>query len=181
MRGVPVFGQRAESGRGWPRICILRRAACLGLVLVLLAGARAAAAAEFVGTTPCGAVARDFLAVPGAEKCDLIKWQLDVSPEAEAKTYKLTATYGLLEPSGQRLVGGGTTVTLAGVLNVRKGARHDENAAVYEIRHPESKAVLRFALLNDNLIHLMDREGALVAGNEFWSYTLNRKGVGGTH
>jgi hypothetical protein len=147
----------------------------------MLAGARAATAAEFVGTSPCGAIARDFLDVPKAEKCDKITWELTVSPEGDPKTYKLTVTYGLLEASGQRLVGGGKTVTLTGLLNVRKGARHDDNATVYEMRRPESQAVLRFAVLNDNLIHLMDREGALVAGSEFWSYTLNRKGVGGTH
>jgi len=180
MRSVLSSGQPAESDRVSQHVGT-RAAAFLGVVLVTLAGARAATAAEFVGTSPCGAVAREFLGVPKAEKCDMIKWQLSVSPQAETKTYKLTATYGLLDESGQRLVGGGTTVTLGGVLNVRKGARHDENAAVYEIRHPHSRAVLRFVVLNDNLIHLTDREGALVAGNEFWSYTLNRKGVGGTH
>jgi hypothetical protein len=147
----------------------------------MLVGARAVTAAEFVGTSPCGVIVRDFLGVPRAEKCDKITWQLSVSPQAETKNYKLTVIYGLLEPSGQGLVGGGKTVTVGGVLDVRKGARNNENAVVYEIRHPESKAVLRFVVLNDNLIHLIDREGALVAGNEFWSYTLNRKGVGGTH
>jgi hypothetical protein len=133
---------------------------------------------EYVGTTPCGELPREFLGIPRAKPCDKITWRLSVSPDTKTNSYKLIATFGLQEQSAPGFVDGGTTVVLAGGLEILPGTKSRPDALTYEIKSDKSDRSLSFVMVNTNLLQLSDRDKSLMVGNEFWSYTLNRKGVG---
>ena len=138
----------------------------------------AAGSQEYVGTSPCGESVREFLGVSRTHPCDKITWRLAFSPGIKTNSYKLVATFGLQEQSAPGFVDGGTTVALAGELQMMTGTKSKPDALVYEVKSGKPDRSLSFVMVNTNLLHLLDRDRNLMIGNEFWSYTLNQKGVG---
>jgi hypothetical protein len=140
--------------------------------IILIAGWVSSRAAEFVGTSPCGVTVREFIGISETEPCDKITWRLDLLPEAN--TFTLNATYGLQEQSAPGFVDGAKTVTLKGALKIT-GTLPKQT---YTIKPDQSERVLSLRRVNDNLLQLLGPDNKSLIGNEFWSYTLNRKGAG---
>jgi hypothetical protein len=141
-------------------------------LIILLAARFVTHAQEYVGTSPCGAFVREFLGISQTEPCDKITWRLNLVPQSN--TFTLEVNYGLQEQSAPGFVSGGKTVTLQGELKT-SGTLPKQ---IYSIKAGKSQRALSIARVNDNLLQLLDREGKSLVGNEFWSYTLNRKDAG---
>jgi hypothetical protein len=139
------------------------------LATILLMGAVSSGAAEFVGTSPCGGTVREFVGILKTEPCDKITWLLNVSPDAN--TFTLTATYGLQEQSAPGFINRGKTATFEGALKISRTNAQQ----IYTIKPDKSERTLSLLHVNENLLQLLGPDGRLLVGNEFWSYTLNRK------
>jgi hypothetical protein len=140
------------------------------LALITLFGLVVNQAEEFVGTTPCGAAARDFLGIARASVCDKITWHLSLS----TNSYKLMATFGLQEQSAPGFVNGGTNVQSSGT--IEGGPR---STGHFKITDERSGRSISLKTVTDNHLQFVDAKRELMIGSEFWSYTLNKKGVGG--
>ncbi len=135
-----------------------------------------AAGVLFVGSTPCDASPRQFVGVPAGAQCERITWQLTLSdPTTATAGYSLIAVYGMQAQSAPGFVDGGTRLQLQGTWLIVKGRRSDPNAVVYRIAAGQPERTLDFLLLDDNLLHPLGENGALMVGNASWSYTLSRQ------
>ena len=150
----------------------------MGVIIVALLTAIAAAtsaqsSSEFVGSTPCDAAPRRFLAIPPTLKCEKVTWQLTVSggsglhsPEG---SYTLTAVYGIQIPGAAGFVDGGARAQLRGTwVGSMAGQR-----AVYTLVADNPRRSLSFVLFEGNLLHPQNDDGTLMVGNGGWSYTLH--------
>jgi len=89
-------------------------------------------------------------------------------------TYELNSAYGVSKQGTPDLVRGGTQIDMAGKWEVLKGTQSDPAATVYRLNPDDPPMTVSFVKISDDLIHLLDRDGALVIGNGAWAYTLNR-------
>jgi hypothetical protein len=142
------------------------------LVIILIVGCAPLHAAEFVGTSPCGAAVREFIGVSKTEPCDKITWHLNLVPDGN--TLILDASYGLQEQSAPGFVDGGKRVTFKGAFKITGPFPKQ----TYTIKTDGSDRALSILRVNDNLLQFLGPDGKLLVGNEFWSYTLNRKDAG---
>src|SRR5215471_526043 len=72
---------------------------------------------EFVGSTPCAPLPRDFLKIPSNGACECIRWQLTLhaGDVAESRgTYVLVTVHGTLETNGPGFFQGGTKTETTG-------------------------------------------------------------------
>lgn len=129
----------------------------------------------FVGSTPCGGVVREFLRIPNNTPCDKVQWRLHFADNPAGGSFRLSLIFGLQEPGGPGFVNGGKTLELQGKSELLHGS---ESRRYYTITAAEPARALSFLVINENLIHIVDSSRTLLVGNEFWSYTLNREGVG---
>src|SRR5580765_4382700 len=92
--------------------------------------------AEFVGSTPCDAVARDFLKIPNNAACECIRWQLRLhsSDVARGGTYTLVTTHGTWETNGHGFFQGGTKTETAGQWVTTIGQRANPHTTVYQLQ-----------------------------------------------
>ena len=133
----------------------------------------------FVASSPCDAASRPLLKIPEAADCELIKWRLTLYQDPGTltpSTYELTYTYGLPQQGTNGLSRGGTKVERKGRWAIVRGAKADAEASVYRLDQDRPQESVSFLKVDHNLIHLLDQDGSLVAGNAGWSYTLNRAG-----
>jgi hypothetical protein len=138
------------------------------LALMTSLAAVASRAGEFVGTTPCGAAVRDFLGIPRQSVCDKITWRISL----ETNSYKLIATFGLQEQSAPGFVSSGTNVQSSGKVE------GPIDAGQFKITDDLSGKSISLKNVTENHLQFIDANSRLMTGNEFWSYTLNRKGAG---
>ena len=132
----------------------------------------------FVGSSPCSDVTRALLNIPATANCELIKWKLILYQDLNTlapTTYKLNCVYGLPKQGTNGLSGGGTKVELEGKWTVGKGTKTSPFAVVYQLDPNKSHRSVSFLKVDQNLLHLLDRDGGLMIGNAGWSYTLNRR------
>jgi hypothetical protein len=141
-------------------------------LLTILMAAEISVAAEFVGTSPCGASVREFIGISKTEPCDKITWLLNLSPNSN--TFTLTATYGLQEQSAPGFIDRGKITTFEGALKISR----TNTQQIYTIKPAASERTLAVLKVNENLLQLLGPDGRSLVGNEFWSYTLNRKDAG---
>ncbi len=113
----------------------------------------------YIASTPANAVVRSFLGIPLTDSVDFIRWKLTIDNDH----YKLHCIYGIGKPNTNGFIGGGKIIGLSGDLKKRNNNYLLQNGTV----------ILKLAELNDNLLHVMDANGNLLAGNGGWSYTLN--------
>ena len=146
----------------------------LALALTLLPGVLPAAAEEleFGGTSPCGALPRQFIGIPAASDCDRITWRLTLS--TNERTFMLAAIHGISAQNAPGFVDGGTEVQLQGKWSLLKGTSTDPAATVYGLVTHGAERTLHFAVVSDNLLHPLDERKALMRGDASWSYTLSR-------
>lgn len=133
--------------------------------------------AVFAGTTPCSAQARPLPQIPADSDCEQMIWKLILrhDPATGAPTtYRLESAYGLPKQNTNDLAGGGTSIVMEGQWTISTGTRTDPKAIVYQLDPENPQTSVSFLKINENLIHVLDREGALQVGNGAWSYTLSR-------
>lgn len=134
-------------------------------------------AGVFEGVTPCSAEARPLPQVPAESDCEQMIWSLVLYQDAKTgapTTYHLQSAYGLSKPNTNDLIDGGTPIVMEGTWTITTGAKSDPAATVYQIDPDDPQTTVSFLKVNENLLHVLDREQAMLVGNGAWSYTLNR-------
>lgn len=151
---------------GWIAVCV-----CL-----MQASRHSPDSKVFWASTPCDALPRAVLSVPATADCELIKWNvaLQYDPRTGVPTlFTLRYTYGMSKPSTEDLKNGGTTGVLEGKW---ASVTVNRNRVVYRLTPNTSpNQPLEYLRLQNNLLHLLDRDGKLMVGHSGWSYTLNGK------
>ena len=135
---------------------------------------------EFVGSTPCDDLPRQFLGIPTNSPCERIAWQLTLLTNQDTRlptTWKLVSTYGMQAHNAPGFVGGGTTVELQGTWAIVKGTKSNPDAVVYDLNADKPQKSMSFVKVGEQLLHFLNRDKSLLIGNASWSYTLNRKGM----
>lgn len=122
--------------------------------------------AVFVGTSTCAGFAKLFLAIPAAENCDRIKWQLSLYDSGK---YVLRREYGFHVDNRTYLSKGLTNI--AGAWKTVKGGTSTPVLVQLSADKPNSIA---FALVDQNVLHLLDANQNLAIGDSGASYTLSR-------
>lgn len=151
-------------------IVITRLATSALMLLPGLAPAGSSDTAEFVGSTPCGELPRQFIGIAAAAECERITWQLTLSPDR--RTFSLRAVHGMSARNDPGFVDGGTEARLQGTWSIGNAMDTERSATVYRLT--TGRRALEFALIGNNLLHPLDDRHALMVGNASWSYTLSR-------
>jgi hypothetical protein len=115
----------------------------------------------YTGSTPADPVIRLFLGIPLKDSIDFIRWQLIL----DDKHYTLNCNYGISKPNTNGFINGGKKIELNGTLSKEKN--------YYQLQNDNKN--LKMFELNTNLLHLLDTDNSLLAGNSGWSYTLNNR------
>lgn len=122
----------------------------------------------FVGTSPCADFLKAKLQIPAAENCDRIQWQISLY---DSSKYELTGEYGYHVDNRTYLKKGRTNLT--GTWTTAKGRAGDPNGVVVQIDRDQPRYIA-FALIDQNLLHLLDPNKHLAVGDSGASYTLSR-------
>lgn len=123
----------------------------------------------FTGTSPCADFVKPFLRIPSDVKCDRIKWQLSVRPGS--KTYELTREYGFHVDNRTYQSHGSSS--FQGTLATTKGRAYDPQATVFQL-HADKTQSIAFAVVDQNVLHLLDPNQRLTIGDSGASYTINK-------
>jgi len=157
-----------------------------GCVAVLLCGcahrtaiveARDSLATEYVGSTPGGALVREFLGgLASNTACHSISWQIALSTNQNSglpSTFSASALYHVPTRGNPNRSEDGPEVALQGTWEILKGAKSRPGAAVYRIAASNPQRSLSFVKIGNHLLHLLNPDGSLAIGNGGESYTLN--------
>lgn len=113
----------------------------------------------YVGSTPAAPVVRTFLGIPLDDSIDFIRWKFTVRDNR----YQLQCNYGIGKPNTNGFIKGGSKIELRGICTKENNYYQLQNGI----------KTLKVFELNDDLLHLMNADNSLLAGNGGWSYTLN--------
>jgi hypothetical protein len=132
---------------------------------------------EFVGSTPCNALLRDFLRIPSNAPCECIRWQLmlhagDVTGSRGA--YALVTVHGIAETNGTGFFQGGSKTETRGQWRTTVNEPPNSRSMAYQLQAADPHRSLSLVKIDENLLHLLTSNGRLMVGNDSWSYTLNR-------
>jgi hypothetical protein len=122
----------------------------------------------FVGTSPCADFPRPKLQIPGRENCDRIKWRVSLFDSGK---YELTREWGFHIDNRTYLPKG--TANFAGTWKIIKGRAGDPTGVVVQLDADKPNSIA-FALIDQNILHLLDPNKGLAVGNSGASYTLSR-------
>lgn len=122
----------------------------------------------FVGTSPCAGFLKAKLQIPAAENCDRIQWQVSLHDSGK---YELKREYGYHVDNRTYLKKGRTSLT--GTWTTAKGRASDPNGVVVQIDGDQPRNIA-FALIGQNILHLLDPNKHLAVGDSGASYTLSR-------
>lgn len=151
---------------------VISRTLMLAAVVVMFAGGAPHAATEFAGSTPCGNLARRFLQI-GNFACEQITWELVLRNDpGHPRRFDLRVLYRLPVPGAPGHLDAGTPLRLRGTWTSGSGSSAHRGRTIYTLTIDDR--TLRFALLENNLLHLLAADSRLMVGNAGWSYTLNR-------
>lgn len=120
----------------------------------------------YTGSTPASGIIRSFLGISPSDSVDFIRWKLTFND----LRYELHCQYGIGKPNTNGFINGGKKIDLSG------GVYRDNN--YYGLKNDDK--ILRFIELNEDLLHLLNWDNSLLAGNGGWSYTLNNISPSGT-
>lgn len=131
----------------------------------------------FEGITPCSALTRPLPQIPVDTDCQQMIWKFVLyqdSATGEPTTYTLESAYGVPQPNTTGLAGAGTAIKMEGRWAIAKGTKTDPEAEVYQLYSSDSQIAVSFLKLDDDLLHVLNKDQTLMVGNAAWSYTLNR-------
>jgi hypothetical protein len=144
----------------------------------VMADAHNSVAAEFVGSTPDGALPREFVGGLATNMpCHCIMWHLTLSTNqntALPATFNLIARYRIPARGNTNQSADGPRVAVHGTWEILKGTKSGSDAVVYRLNAEKPQRSLSFMSVGANLLHLLNPDGSLMVGNGGWSYTLNR-------
>jgi len=132
---------------------------------------------EFVGSTPCDALPRDFLKIPSNAACECVRWQLTLRAGDVAGlggTYALVTIHGISETNGHGFFQGGAKTEIRGQWKTTAGGQANPRATVYQLQATAPDRSLSLVKIDENLLHMLTFDGQLMVGSDSWSYTLNR-------
>lgn len=133
--------------------------------------------AVFQGNTPCDAAVQPLPQIPADAECEQMIWSLVLyqNPQTgDPTTYQLNSAYGMSKPNTNDLIGGGTPIVMDGKWTITTGTQSDSGATVYQLNPDDAQNTVSFLRVNENLLHILNREKESLVGNGAWSYTLNR-------
>jgi hypothetical protein len=153
----------------------------LSFAWITSAQAPASVKEEFVGSTPCDPVARQFLGgLATNAPCHYIAWDVTLfksEKPSDPHKYAVTATYWLPGKNDTNQLEQGATVKVEGTWEIARGTKSNPNALVYRLHSKNAAKPVSLAQIGQHLLHFMNEEKTLRIGNAGWSYTLNRKGI----
>ena len=114
---------------------------------------------NYTASTPAGNEVRDFLGISQVDSMDFIRWKLKI---IDGKEFNLSCTYGIGKPNTNGFIDEKKVE--------RKGTANLKNDVLTLSRQDK---VLSLLILNDNIIHILNKQGTMMVGNGGWSYTLN--------
>lgn len=118
---------------------------------------------NYTASTPASSLVRNFLGIPLSDSIDFIRWKIAITD----KNYSLECNYGRGKPNTNGFHDGGKKVSLSG--SVKK----ENNIYVFQ----NGNQTLKFAELNNNLLHVLNEDNTLMVGNGGWSYAINKLGA----
>lgn len=130
----------------------------------------------FVASSPCNEVSRRLLQIPATANCEMIKWNLTFYQDANTltpTTYELSCAYGLPQQGTNGLANGGTGVDKQGRWTIVRGTKANADAVVYELDSGDPRGSVSLLKIDQNLLHLLNRDESLAIGTAGWSFTLN--------
>src|SRR5437016_11428753 len=114
----------------------------------------------YIGSTPAThLVVRAFLEIPVSDSVDFIRWKLILADNK----YSLQCQFGISKPNTDGFMKDGTKIELKGELKKQKN--------YYFLRNGSKN--LMMLELNNNLLHLLNKDITLLVGNSGWIYKLN--------
>ena len=133
---------------------------------------------EFIGTTPGGALVREFVGgLPTNAPCHSITWQIKLVTNRTSDlptTFSLAASYQVPTKSNPNRSEDGPKVKLDGTWEMHKGHGANPKAVIYRLNIDEPRRSVSFLKVGDNLWQLLNLDGSMAVGNGGQSYTLNR-------
>jgi hypothetical protein len=139
-------------------------------------------AAEFVGTSPCDPLPREFGGgLAATAPCHCITWQLTLLTNRNASlpaTYKLVAHYGLPGKNDPNQVEDGPQVEQQGTWRIVTGTKANADAVVSQLTADKSRRSVSLVKVGEDLLHFLNPDKSLMIGNAGWNYTLCKKGAG---
>jgi hypothetical protein len=123
----------------------------------------------FVGSTPADQNVRQSLKISLTEKCDFIKWKLNLNDPVPGQ-FKLVINYGEAQPNTPGFWGGGHSSTFTGSYIMDK--------AIFQLNSDDMGAPLYLLMIDENLLHILSPQKKVMIGTGGWSYTLSRSGDG---
>jgi hypothetical protein len=147
-----------------------------------MASGRDSVAAEFVGTSPCDLLPREFAGgFAATEPCHCITWQLTLFTNRNdglPGSYKLVANYGLPGKNDANQVEDGPQVEQQGTWKIVKGTKANPDAVVYQMTADKGAKSVSLVKVGEHLLHFLNPDKSLMVGNAGWNYTLSKKRVG---
>jgi hypothetical protein len=126
---------------------------------LLVAGVVFSQQINYTASTPAGQTVRDFLGINRSDSIDFIRWYVKLTNNKE---FNLSCSYGISKPNTNGFIDE-KKIVLKGVLYFKD--------RVLTLRC--SDKILSMLVLNDNILHLLNKDGSMMVGNGGWSYTLN--------
>ena len=114
---------------------------------------------NYTASTPAGTEVRNFLGISQADSIDFIRWKLKI---IDLKEFNLSCSYGI-----------GKANTNGFIDEKKLQLKGTVNAKDQVITLSSQGKVLSLLFLNDNIIHILNKDGSMMVGNGGWSYTLN--------
>ena len=126
----------------------------------------------FIGTTPSEEPVRLLLRIPSDPKPEIIEWKLTLyrNPKTSEPTrYEIQCDYGLTAPNVPGLAKRLASMKREGEWTESKGIKSNPHAIVFDL-----KGALSLLKIDDNIVHVLNRDRSLLIGDGGWSYSLNR-------
>lgn len=142
----------------WDKINNMKNIAIL-ITFVLFASCASSKETNYTASTPASSLVRSFLGISLTDSIDFIRWKLSINDSR----YTLSCNYGIGKPNTNGFYDGGKKVSFSG--SVKK----DKNVYVFQ----NGKQSLKFAELNNNLLHILNEDNTLMIGGGGWSYAIN--------
>ena len=160
------------------------RFSLVGYCLVTVSCTQKTAAGEhfatFVASTLCPDEIRALHNIPATAKCEVVKWKLELYRDAETPAtglFILSNEWGF-HINNATFETSGKNSGIKGKWEIVKGMGKYDKAEIYTFYPEKSGQTVSFLKMNDNLLHLLNKEQQLSIGSSEWSggwsNTLNR-------
>ena len=114
---------------------------------------------NYTASTPAGHIVRDFLKINQLDSIDFIRWKLKI---IDLKEFHLSCSYGISKPNTNGFMNE-KKLSLEGAVNFSDG--------IFTLNN--NGKLLSMQVLDNNIMHLLNKDGTMMVGNAGWSYTLN--------